>query len=258
MRASHRLWRVAAAAREAVLGPAQIRPGLRVLCYHAVGTNIPGDTYGLSIAPDAFHRQMKRIASGCFGRPTTLGAARLDGEYAEIAVTFDDGYASIRSTAAPILVELKIPFTVCATAAFVSGGAAPHLSLSDLRALASVPGVEIGAHGANHLKMAECGDEELARELAESKTVLENVLCAAVTVMTWPHGSASRRTAAYASRAGFVRAGCSLYGVNEPGRNPLLLKRTEITGFDSEADFARKCSGAWDWYALRQADPADT
>ena len=55
--------------------------------------------------------------------------------------------------------------------------------------------------------------------------------------------------------AGFVRAACSLYGLNAPDRDPLLLKRVEVTGFDDAADFTGKASGTWDWYALRQGDP---
>ena len=255
MSATHSLWSALAAGRELFLGLPDVKPGLRILCYHSVGGVIPGDPYGLSVDPGAFRRQMTMIAAQRFGRAVSLGSTRLDGT-PEIAVTFDDGFADTLTTAAPILAELHLPFTVCVTSAFMRAGAAPHLSLEGLRELAKVPGAEIGAHGANHLNMARCGDDELARELSESKGFLKETLGAVPTVMTWPHGSASMRTADFARRAGFVRAGCSLYGVNEPSRDPLLLKRTEITGFDSDADFARKCLGVWDFFALRQGDPA--
>lgn len=255
MSVKHSVWRLAAAGRELLRGPAPAPAGLRILCYHAVGTDLPGDPYGLSVDASAFRRQMELVASGRFGRPASLGGARLDGA-AELAVTFDDGFLDTLTAAAPVLASLKLPFTVAVTASFVGAGKPPHMSVAALRELAKVPGAEIGAHGARHRRMAECGDAELERELAESRGFLADALGAPPTVMTWPHGSASRRTAEFARRAGFVRAGCSLYGVNEPGREPLLLRRTEITGFDSEADFLRKCSGAWDWFALRQGDPA--
>ena len=198
---------------------------------------------------------MELLAGSRFGRCVSLGSARLDGT-PEIAVTFDDGFADTLTIAAPILSSLRIPFTVCATASFVREGRPPHLSLEVLRELAKVPGAEIGAHGSRHLMMARCSDEELRGDLADSKDFLERALGAKVTVMTWPHGSSSRRTADFARQAGFARAGCSLYGINEPSRDRLLLKRTEITGFDSMDDFINKCSGGWDWFALRQGDPA--
>lgn len=198
---------------------------------------------------------MELVASGSFGRAVSLGGARLDGS-SEIVITFDDGFKDTFTTAAPILAALNLPFSVAVTASFVEGGKAPHMGVADLRELAKIPRAEIGAHGANHLQMAKCGDAQLADELARSKTFLEDALGSSIGVMTWPHGSASRRTADFARRAGFTRAGCSLYGVNEPGRDPLLLKRTEITGFDDERDFTGKASGTWDWFALRQGDPA--
>jgi peptidoglycan/xylan/chitin deacetylase (PgdA/CDA1 family) len=251
----HSVWRAVSALRESAMGPSEVRGGLRVLCYHSVGPALHGDPYGLSVDPASFRRQMELVAGGRFGRPVSLGGARIDGS-PEIAVTFDDGFRDTLTTAAPILAALKLPFTVAVTAAFVRDGEPPHMRVADLRELSRVPGAEIGAHGAGHRLMAGCGDDELARELSESRAFLAEALGAPAEVMTWPHGSASRRTAEFARRAGFVRAGCSLYGLNEPGRDPLLLKRTEITGFDSDADFVRKCSGGWDWFALRQGDPA--
>lgn len=245
----HSVWRGVAAAigRDA-------RPGLRALGYHAVGTEIPGDPYGLCVRPESFRRHAELIASGRFGAAVTLGGARIDGS-AEIAVTFDDGYRDTLTAAAPMLVEKRIPFTACVTPGLLDSGR-PHMTWAELRELAGTPGCEIGAHGLSHARLDSLDDAALARELAGSRRRLEDAVGRAVTVMSWPHGAASRRAAAAARAAGFVRAGCSLYGVNEPGRDPLLLKRTEITGFDEERDFAGKCSGRWDWFARRQGDPA--
>jgi peptidoglycan/xylan/chitin deacetylase (PgdA/CDA1 family) len=154
-----------------------------------------------------------------------------------------------------VLSELKLPFTVCVTPGLLDSGR-PHLKWPELKELSRVPGCEIGAHGLTHARLDELDDAALARELTESRRRLEDAVGRPVTVMTWPHGAADRRAAAAARAAGFVRAGCSLYGRNAPGREPLLLKRTEITGFDDERDFAAKCEGGWDWFALRQGDPA--
>ncbi len=244
----HSLWRAVAAA----VG-ADARPGLRILGYHCVGTDIPGDPYGLCVRPGAFARQLEAIASGRFGTPVCLGGAKLDGS-AELCVTFDDGYQDALTTAAPLLAEKNIPFTVCVTPGLLDSGR-PHLAWDELRELAKVPGAEIGAHGLTHARLDALGGSALARELEGSRRRLEDALGRAVTVMSWPHGAATRRTAAAAKAAGFARAGCSLYGVNGPGRDPLLLKRTEITGFDDDRDFAGKAAGRWDWFARRQGDP---
>lgn len=248
----HSLWRAAARGRELFGPPSAV--GLRVLGYHSIGSTIPGDPYGLSTSSAAFARQMELIASGRFGRPVSLGAAKLDGS-AEISVTFDDGYLDTLTAAAPVLARLSLPFSVCVTPELLDSGR-PHLSWPELKELSMAPGCEIGAHGLSHARLDELGDAELARELIESRRRLEDAAGRPVTVMTWPHGATSRRAADAARAAGFKRAGCSLYGLNGPDRDPLLLKRTEIVSFDDERDFSGKISGTWDWFALRQPDPA--
>ena len=251
---THSLWRAAARGRELYAPPAA--GGLRILGYHSVGAPLPNDPYGLAVAPAAFARQMEFVASGRFGRPVALGAAKLDGS-PELCVTFDDGFRDALTNAAPVLVRLGLPFTVCVTPGLLDAGS-PHLSWPELSELARAPGCEIGSHGLTHARLDALGDDALARELSESGRRVSDALGRRVGVMTWPHGAASRRSADAARAAGFTRAGCSLYGVNAPGRDPLLLKRTEIVAFDDERDFAGKASGLWDWFALRQGDPAKT
>lgn len=248
----HSTWRAVARGRELFGRPAP--RGLRVLGYHSIGAPLPGDPYGLAVAPADFARQMELAATGNFGRPAALGSAALDGS-PELCVTFDDGYFDTLTNAAPILARLRLPFTVCVTPGLLDSGR-PHLDWKELKRLAEIPDCEIGAHGLTHARLDSLDDAALARELSDSRRRLEDAVGKPARVMTWPHGAASRRTAAAAKAAGFARAACSLYGTNEPSRDPLLLRRVEITGFDDERDFAGKASGSWDWFALRQGDPA--
>ena len=97
------------------------RAGQRVLLFHAVGTPIPGDPYGLSLTPERFAEYMDRVAAlRELWSPAPFAAARLD--RLEVAVVFDDGFKDTLTTAAPILAERSIPFTVFVTAGFVKGG----------------------------------------------------------------------------------------------------------------------------------------
>lgn len=248
----HSIWRAAARGRE-LFGRPEPR-GLRILGYHAVGAPIPGDPYGLAVSPAAFARQMELVASCRFGRPVSLGGAAFDGS-PEICVTFDDGYLDTLTNASPVLARLGLPFSVCVTPGLLDAGR-PHLNWDELKDLAEVSNCEIGAHGLTHARLDSLDDSALARELSESRRRLEEAVGEPVTVMTWPHGAASRRTAAAARTAGFARAACSLYGTNDSSRDARLLMRVEITSFDDERDFVGKLSGTWDWFSLRQGDPA--
>lgn len=241
-------------ARVRAAGPAPRATGLRILAYHSIGSSLRGDRYGLSLPPKIFAEQMRAVAGGAFGKVVPLADAKLDGS-AEIAITFDDGYVDALTAAAPILSGLRLSFAVCVTPGLLDSGA-PHLSWPQLRELSRVPDCAIGAHGLTHARLTELPDDQLDKELRESKNRLENETQKSVVLMTYPHGAASTRVAERAAAAGYARAGTSLYGPNDSRRSKLLLRRTEITAFDDAADFAGKLSGLWDWYALRQGDPA--
>lgn len=252
----YRVWKSVASAYGFLKGDPAPRNGLRILCYHSVGTNLPRDPYGLSLPADAFRAQMELLASGRFGEVVCLGQARLDEPKAQVCLTFDDGYRDTLTTAAPLLARLGLPFTVCVTPQFIQSGQAHYLGSSELKELSKAPGAEIGAHGLTHLPLADCDEATLRRELSESRAWLEDFLAKPVGVMTYPHGSADRRVAQAAAQAGYLRAGCSRYGLNAPGRDPLLLCRTEIVAWDDLRAFTQKVLGGWDWYRFRHKDPA--
>lgn len=222
------------------------RSGFRVLLYHAVGTPLADDSYGISIAPALFERHMTTLA-GCPGvQLAALDDASSGKADLRVAVTFDDGYKDNLDVAAPILQRLKIPFAVFVTTGFLDKGA-PYLSRQELRRLSDLPQTIIGSHGATHRRLATCGDHELWEELDGSRRCLEDLLGKPVTAIAYPHGSVDRRVVDTARRAGYTTGVCSRFDVNTGKEDALLLSRTEIVAADSERVFLQKVSGAWDW-----------
>lgn len=245
---------------ETVAGVSWLRPpadGLRVLMYHAIGTPALGDTLGLfSLSPERFREQMALLAGWAQGQVVDFDDAALRGEGCRVAITFDDGYLDNLEVAAPILGELGLPFTVFVTSEFVRHGKEGFLSPDALRALAALPGAQIGAHGANHVALTQCDEATLRNELTSSRHYLEDVLGREVRTLAYPHGAANRRVRDAALAAGYQLGACSLAGINSLERDPLLLARTEIVSFDSARVFAQKLHGDWDWYRWRTQDPA--
>ena len=245
---------------ETVAGVSWMRPpadGLRVLMYHAIGTPALGDTFGLfSLSPERFRQHMALLAGWTQGRVVAFDAAAKTGTGCRVAITFDDGYLDNLEVAAPILGELGVPFTVFVTSEFVRHGKAGFLSPGALRALAALSGAQIGAHGANHVALTQCDEVTLRNELTSSRHYLEDVLGREVRTLAYPYGAADRRVRDAALAAGYQLGACSLAGVNPPGRDPLLLARTEVVSFDNERVFAQKLHGDWDWYRWRTQDPA--
>jgi peptidoglycan/xylan/chitin deacetylase (PgdA/CDA1 family) len=232
------------------------RHGLRILLYHAVGTRLSVDSYGISIAPERFERQMAILAGSKDLTTVGISDGLKDSPSLRVAVTFDDGYRDNLSVAAPILLTHGIPFTVFVTSSFVRSRSAGYLSPEDLRELAGLPGVTVGSHGATHRPLAECDEGALWSELRDSKRYLEDATGKPVTTLSYPHGSVSLRVMQAAKRAGYELGACSRFDLNaDVDCNPLLLCRSEIVSADSERIFLQKIYGAWDWGRWRSRVP---
>lgn len=249
----HALWKGVARAR-AVLRPAT-PPGLRVLTYHAVGDPLASDPYGTSMAPDRFAEHVAFLRSLAALMPPAPFAVP-ESDVPRLAVTFDDGYRSVLTTAGPALAAAGIPFTAFVPYTHVEDPGSLYLSRAELRELASLPGAAVGAHGGRHVDLTSLDDAALAAELAASRSRLEDLLGAPVSAMSYPFGRVDRRVRDAAASAGFRLAGTSRYGANRPGRDPLLVGRTEAVAWDTAEDLALKLSGAWDLFTLRQGGPA--
>jgi len=225
--------------------------------YHAVGSQLADDPYGISISPENFERQMEILAQQPaevveLNTLQTSLAFNDTEKKLRVVVTFDDGYKDNLYVAAPILVRLQIPFTVFVTTSFIQTGSADYLNELELKELAALPGATIGSHGVTHCRLAECDDDTLRFELDESRRYLEAVTGKPVTALSYPHGSANDRVREFACQAGYVIAGSSFFDINKARRDPLMLSRCEIVAQDSERVFLQKLNGHWDWMRWRE------
>lgn len=225
------------------------KPGFRVLMYHAIGTPVPGDRYGLyKIEPARFLAQMKSMLDRSANSlaPFSDVASCATG----IAVTFDDGYRDNFSVAYPMLCELGIPFTIFVVSDFIRSGDPIYLRPEELRELAADPLVTIGAHGKSHRRLTDLDAREVQAELGESRAYLEDLIGRPVETMSYPHGAVNERVRQAVVEAGYKLAACSQFGSNLADRDLLELKRTDIWSVDDLNDFKGKLAGGWDWVAL--------
>ncbi len=127
--------------------------------------------------------------------------------YGRVALTFDDGYASLLTLVAPALAELDIPFTAYITTDFLDH--APYLTREQLVALAAYPLCTIGAHSLSHPMTRFLSSRDAAREIGGCKPILEDILHREVRHFAFPYGSAyacSLRDIRIAQRAGYASA----------------------------------------------------
>jgi peptidoglycan/xylan/chitin deacetylase (PgdA/CDA1 family) len=187
-----------------------------VLCYHAV---VEGEPQRLAIAREQLESQLRSLLRRGY-RPVTADAA-VEERGRLLHVTFDDAYRSVVSIL-PLLDELGVPATVFACTGYARDGrpfdvpelredvaadsaAFATMDWTALRA-AAAGGVEIGSHTVTHPHLPQLSDEELDRELRDSKAELEDELGRPCRHLAYPYGEEDGRVRSAARRAGYDAA----------------------------------------------------
>jgi peptidoglycan/xylan/chitin deacetylase (PgdA/CDA1 family) len=193
-----------------------------VLCYHAVSDRWDA---ALSVTPAALRRQLAFLVSQGWVGATFTEAVTSPPAARTLAVTFDDGFDSVRTHAAPILDELSLPGTVFvptdwpgrtmrwpgieqwADTPFAHELRA--MSWDQLRAL-SAGGWEIGAHTCSHPRLSQLDAEAAERELSEARAACEREIGRACRSVAYPFGDATVQIRSAAEAAGY-EAGAGLF-----------------------------------------------
>jgi hypothetical protein len=93
----------------AAFGSRNAKPGGRLLCYHSVGQAELGVN---DCSPPRFRRQIELAIRRGYRFVPAAEIARGRGGPRDLAITFDDGWKSILTIAAPVLREYQIPSTL--------------------------------------------------------------------------------------------------------------------------------------------------
>lgn len=191
-----------------------------------------------TVDPRLFERQMDWLHRNGM-RGVSVGelrqAHRAGRAHGLVGLTFDCGYATFATRAAPILLRRGFTATVFVPAAQIGDRAAlgpgldrPLLTERQIRCVAG-KGMEIGSHGLHHVPLSYLEEEELTDELARARIRLEDVTGRPVIGFAYPYGQLSSREAIAVRKAGYEYA-CTI------GRGPFegdhALPRTRIGARD--------------------------
>ncbi len=189
-----------------------------ILTYHSLDNS--GSV--ISLPPETFVKQMRFLKQSGY-QAISLQRACRSWEHREalpsrtIVLTFDDGYASLKEVALPILHECGFEATVFVVAGYVGGynnwpsqpPIVPHLPLltwTDLRDL-SRQGFEIAGHTLTHPILAGISKDAMAREIKRSKDIIEQKIGAPVHTFAYPYGIVD--PTAYGWVSSTYRAACT-------------------------------------------------
>ena len=218
----------------------------RVLCYHSVGT----PQWGINdVAPRRFERHLQIAHRAGYRFVPAADIARTGGEPMDLALTFDDGLISVARNAAPILRELRIPWSLFVVTGWSDGRpqeATDPLLMRwrEIEALARA-GATIGAHSVSHANFSGLDAEQMLLELDGSRRAIQRRLGIVPDAFAIPFGRARDWPAiatTLARQVGYQH----IYAQSENRRPAGTVARTFITRSDDDRTFAAALRGAFD------------
>ena len=223
-----------------------------VLLYHHVDEGTPAVT---SIAPDQFNRHLDIIEDEGFTvlpldelvrRSMDPSPARRKFDEKIVAITFDDAYRSIYTTAFPNLRARGWPFTLFVATRLVEQKTPHYLTWDELTEM-SRHGATIANHTDSHTHMirhletesADAWKERITGELLTAKGLLaEHGLDS--NLFAYPYGEYNDETLNLVDDLGMIGFG-QQSGAIGPHSNPRLLPRYPLAGvYVDEAAFRDK------------------
>lgn len=175
-----------------------------ILMYHTVA-DVSDDPNMLSVSPGQFAVQLawlKRRGLRGVAVGTLVAALRAGRARGLVGITFDDGYAAVLANAVPELLRHGYTATVFvvadrigATNDWDDGTPWPLLSGSQIGELVAA-GMEIGSHGATHIRLAGTAADKLKAEVHGSRENLRRLSDAEIRGFAYPYGdmdAAARR-----------------------------------------------------------------
>ena len=242
-------WALAARQRAAG-GPSPVRRG-RILAYHSIGTPVCGVN---DLRPRDFERHLQiAVDDGwSFATPAEVIA---DPDKPQLALTFDDGMASVLANALPVLRHHGIPATAFVVTGWADGEIPENwrrivLDWLGVNALRE-GGMTLASHSVTHSDFGRLEPADVRRELEVSRERLRQVLGAETSEFAIPMGQSRNWTPAAglaAAQAGYTSVYAQCVGTRPEG----TIARTFITRIDRPVLFRAALAGAYDnweeWY----------
>ena len=218
--------------------------GLPALTYHSIDESGSAVSFPLAY----FRAQIEWLASRGFRGITAAQAAEAlaAGEVPprSVVLTFDDGFATVRETALPVLSECGFVATVFCSAGYVGKPCgwerAPDIPAFDLMPwddlgfLAS-QGWEIGAHTMSHARLPELAADGMREEIQQSRRTLTEALGCPVSSFAYPYGGFDDRCSQAVREAGLLSAWTMEPVINRPGRDLFALGRFNCNRVQSDS-----------------------
>jgi peptidoglycan/xylan/chitin deacetylase (PgdA/CDA1 family) len=214
-----------------------------VLYYHGVPEE----------ARTRFARQMQALS-----RSTTVvraaHAGALPDRSSYVAITFDDAFRSVHTTAVPELLSRGFPATIFVPVDFLgkkpgwdirNGVNDQVMTCDELRSLPEL--IEIGSHSLSHPHLTRIDVARLREEVTTSRHKLAELIGSHVSLLAFPYGEYDDRVVGTCWQAGYER----VFGIDpwpaDPAGRDFVRGRVSVDPNDGPLVFHLKARGAYGW-----------
>ncbi len=207
-----------------------------ILMYHAVRPEVPRGAR-LIVSAKSFDRQMGFLKERHYNVVSLEELANMIKEKIKIppktiAITFDDGYWDNYAYAYPVLKKYDFPATVFLITNEVDNkvGLGDKLTWENVFLMQESGLITFGSHALSHRVLTQIkSEEDLRKEILDSKRILEEKLGRPVNTFCYPKGIFNQRVKELVKEAGYKVAVVTSPGRGFPNDDVFALKRLRIS-----------------------------
>lgn len=209
-----------------------------ILMYHSVHYGAPPQ-YRLAVSTESFERQMRFLKNHRYRVLPLEEVGRLIREKKRIpartvAITFDDGYRDTYMFAYPILKKYGLPAAVFLITQEVDrrnkSGRRDRLNWQEVREMQDSGLITFGSHCLGPEPLINFrSQDEVRRQIFDSKKVLEERLRVPVNAFSYPEGRFNPAIRSMVIEAGYRLAVATSPGRRFPNDDAFALKRLRIS-----------------------------
>lgn len=228
------------------------------LIYHAVGSG------PLSLSVDNFNLQMDWLEKHAKVESLESLISQPDLPGLRVALTFDDGYHSVFSVAAPILAKHAFPATVYLNTGMIaenghypSDSTLGHYPQEEFLNWPEVVALDrcgwtIGSHGVDHVDLTKISDVEVMEQLQASRKEIVQRLGKECRHFCYTWGNNDQRVRNLVRGAGYQTAVAAIHAPLRSTSDPMALERIDVRREYELKDFIATMQGDWDFLAVIQ------
>ena len=229
---------------------------LPILRYHRVAPSGSERMRNYRVTPESFEEQLRYLKDAGFYSVSWeqwqwARSQRKPLPGRGVMITFDDGYLDFFQYAWPLLKQYGFAATVFLVADQIGktnlwdqafGEELPLMGWSEIHHLQG-EGIEFGSHSAAHHALTALSNEDLVRDLARSRTILQHGLGVPIRTIAYPHGDFNPIVEHFAGGCGYAFGVTCRAGSSQFGDRILALPRIEVMGSYTLREFVNSLGG---------------